>query len=63
MIMNKKSIKVTQIKSKNGRLTKHKQCLRGLGIKKIHKSVIIDNTPENMGMIAKINYMLAIEVV
>ena len=63
MIMNNKRIKITQIKSKNGRLKKHKQCLKGLGIKKIHHSVIIDNTPENLGMIAKIDYMLTIEVV
>jgi len=59
--MNDSKIKITQIKSKNGRLQSHKDTLAGLGIRKIHKSVIVNNTPEIRGMISKINYMLKIE--
>ena len=58
--MNKK-IKVTQIKSKNGRLKNHKMCLLGLGIRRIHQEVIVDDTPEVRGMINKAYYMLSVE--
>ncbi|MCX7113245.1 MAG: 50S ribosomal protein L30 [Proteobacteria bacterium] len=59
--MNINKLKVTQIKSKYGRLLKHIECLRGLGIKKINKTITIDDTPENRGMLSKIYYMLKVE--
>jgi len=59
MIIN--MLKVTQIKSKYGRLIKHIECLRGLGIKRINKTVTINNTPENRGMLSKIHYMIKVE--
>jgi len=54
-------IQVTLIKSLNGRLESHKKCARGLGIRRINKTVTVEETPENLGMINKINYMLRIE--
>tara|TARA_B100001778_G_scaffold238886_1_gene199438 strand:- start:992 stop:1168 length:177 start_codon:yes stop_codon:yes gene_type:complete len=54
-------IKVTLIKSLAGRLKAHQACARGLGIKKIHKTIEVNDTPENRGMINKINYLLKIE--
>ncbi|MFL2548789.1 MAG: 50S ribosomal protein L30 [Gammaproteobacteria bacterium] len=54
-------IKVTLIKSLSGRLKAHQACARGLGIKKIHKTIEVNDTPENWGMINKINYLLKIE--
>lgn len=59
--MNKHQLKITQIKSKNGRLDRHKKCLLGLGLKRINQSVIIEDTIDNRGMINKINYMLKVE--
>ncbi|QSA95946.1 50S ribosomal protein L30 [Methylococcus sp. EFPC2] len=59
--MSQKLLKVTQIKSKNGRLEAHKACLRGLGIRRIHQTVSVSDTPENRGMIAKVSYMLKVE--
>jgi len=59
MIIN--MLKVTQIKSKYGRLIKHIECLRGLGIKRINKTVTINNTPENRGMLSKVHYMIKVE--
>jgi len=61
--MNNKQLKITQIKSKFGRLSNHKCCLLGLGIRKLNQSVIVKDTPENRGMINKIYYMLKIEEV
>lgn len=56
-----KKLKVTLIKSLNGRLAAHKACARGLGIRRIHNPVTVMDTPENRGMINKINYMLNVE--
>jgi large subunit ribosomal protein L30 len=61
--MSEKQLKVTQIKSKNGRLAKHKACLLGLGIRRLHHTVIVKDTPENRGMISKVNYMVQVEEV
>ena len=56
-----KQIKLTLVRSLNGRLKSHKACARGLGIRKMHNSVNVIDTPENRGMINKISYMLKIE--
>ena len=54
-------IKITLVKSLAGRLKAHQACARGLGIKKIHRTIEVNDTPENRGMINKINYLLKIE--
>lgn len=56
-----KTLKVTLVRSINGRLKKHKACARGLGIRRIHNPVSVIDTPENRGMINKISYMLKVE--
>jgi len=56
-----KHLKVTLTKSLNGRLKKHKACVRGLGIRRIHQTVEVQDTPENRGMINKASYMLSVE--
>lgn len=56
-----KQLKVTLIKSLNGRLAAHKACARGLGVRRIHNPVTVIDTPENRGMINKISYMLKVE--
>ncbi|PWQ94155.1 50S ribosomal protein L30 [Leucothrix arctica] len=57
------SVKVTLYKSLNGRLKSHQDCAHGLGIRKIHRSVVVIDTPENRGMINKISYMVKVEEV
>lgn len=56
-----KTLRVTQIKSSNGRLSSHQACLRGLGIRRIHHTVSVPDTPEIRGMINKTAYMLKVE--
>ncbi|MCL6264051.1 MULTISPECIES: 50S ribosomal protein L30 [Craterilacuibacter] len=58
---NAKTVKVTLVKSLIGRLESHKACARGLGLKKIRQTVEVLDTPENRGMITKINYLLKCE--
>jgi len=59
--MSDKKLKVTLIRSMNGRLKKHQACVRGLGIRRMHQSVEVNDTPENRGMINKASYMLQVE--
>ena len=56
-----KSLKVTLVKSMNGRLKSHIDCAHGLGIRKMHNPVTVIDTPENRGMINKISYMVQVE--
>lgn len=56
-----KQLQVTLVKSLNGRLKSHQACVRGLGIRRIHNPVTIIDTPENRGMINKVQYMLKVE--
>jgi large subunit ribosomal protein L30 len=59
--MNEKKLKVTMVRSKIGRLAAHKACLSGLGLKRMHQTVEVADTPEIRGMINKVSYMLSIE--
>ena len=56
-----KKIKVTLKKSVIGRLRNHKACVAGLGLRKMHQTVEIIDTPANRGMINKVAYLLAVE--
>lgn len=58
----KKKIKVTLVKSAIGRIKSHKSCIIGLGLKKINHSVVVDDTPQNRGMINAIGYIVKYEV-
>ena len=59
--MAKAMIKVTQVKSVNGRLPNHKACVAGLGLRRIGHTVEVEDTPSTRGMINKVNYMLQVE--
>ena len=58
-----KQLKVTLVKSTNRRIEKHKACVSGLGLRRIGHSVMVNDTPENRGMINKVDYLLAVEEV
>ncbi len=58
-----KKLAVTLIRSKNGRLKSHKACVAGLGLRRMHQTVQVIDTPENRGMINKVQYMLNVEEV
>lgn len=55
------TLRVTLVKSLHGRLKNHQQSVRGLGIRRIHQSVEVADTPENRGMINKAYYLLSVE--
>ena len=57
----KETVKVTLVRSPIGSLPKHKLCLQGLGLRRMHQTVEVEDTPAIRGMINKISYMLAVE--
>jgi len=56
-----KTVKVTLVKSRFGRLKAHRACVAGLGLRRIRQTVEVLDTPENRGMINKISYLLRVE--
>ncbi len=56
-----KSLKVTLVKSLIGRLPKHRACVRGLGLRRLHQTVEVQDTPQNRGMVNKVDYLLKVE--
>lgn len=61
--MAEKKVKVTLVRSLNRRTEKVKACVRGLGLRRINSSVEVPLTPENKGMINKVDYLLKVEEV
>ncbi len=59
--MADKKIKVTLVKSTIGTLPKHKDCVRGLGLRKINHTVEVEDTPAVRGMINKVHYLVKVE--
>jgi len=62
MNQTKGMIRVTQIGSTIGTLAKHRACVRGLGLKKMHHSVLVEDTPAVRGMINRVSYLVKYEV-
>ena len=57
----KDTVKVTLIKSVIGRLESHKATVKGLGLRRMHHTVELEDTPAIRGMINKVNYLLKVE--
>jgi len=55
------TLKVTLIRSLHGRLKNHQASVRGLGLRRMHQTVDVIDTPENRGMINKAYYLLRVE--
>jgi len=63
MSENKGKIKVTLVRSPIGPIEKHRATVRGLGLKRMHHTVILEDTPAVRGMITRVNYLVKSEVV
>ncbi|ALF59272.1 50S ribosomal protein L30 [Psychrobacter urativorans] len=56
-----KTMKVTQLKSGAHRLKSHKASLKGLGLRRINHSVVVEDTPSTRGMVNRVNYLVKVE--
>jgi len=59
--MATKSVKVTQLKSTYGELRNIISCVKRLGLRRRHHSVVVQDTPENRGMINTASHLLQVE--
>mgnify|MGYP001769051713 CR=1 FL=1 len=57
---DKKTIKVKLVRSIFHRLPSHKACVNGLGLRKMHQVVEVEDTPANRGMINKVSYLVKV---
>jgi large subunit ribosomal protein L30 len=58
--MANKQIKVTLVKSLAGQLRNIAASVRGLGLRRPHQSVQVDDTPQNRGMIGVASHLLKV---
>ncbi len=63
MSENKGKIKVTLIKSVIGTKQSHRASVRGLGLRRMHHSVLVEDTAAVRGMINAVRYLVKSEVV
>ena len=59
--MAEKTIKVTLVKSVIGTKQDHRATVRGLGLKRLNSSAVLEDTPAVRGMIHKVAYLLKYE--
>ncbi|GAB4123421.1 MAG: 50S ribosomal protein L30 [Sideroxydans sp.] len=59
--MAAKTLKVTLIKSINGTKQSHRATVRGLGLRRMHHTVELEDTPAVRGMINKVYYLVKCE--
>ena len=56
-----KKIKVTLVKSTIGTKQSHRDCVRGLGLRRLNHTVEVEDTPAVRGKINKVNYLVKCE--
>lgn len=61
MSETKKTVKVTLVKSPIGTGAKYRATLLGLGLKKLHQTRELEDTPAVRGMITKVAFLVRVE--
>jgi large subunit ribosomal protein L30 len=56
-----KTVKVTQVGSPIGRRFDQEQTLKGLGLNKMNRSRVLEDTPAVRGMIFKVRHLLRVD--
>ena len=54
-------IKITQTKSRIGSSMKQKGTLDALGLRKMHRTVEVEATPQILGMVDKVKHLVKVE--
>jgi len=57
---DKKTMKVTLVRGLGGRLATHRACVRGLGLRRMHQVVEVEDTAATRGMVNKVAYMVKV---
>ena len=56
-----KQVKVTLVRSIYGQLHRHRATARGLGLRRMHQTVVVADTPEIRGMINASRHLFRVE--
>lgn len=55
------NVRVTLVKSGIGRPQRQKDTLRALGLRKLHATVELEDSPATRGMLAKVSHLIRVE--
>ena len=58
-----KQVKVTLVRGLRGTIYHHRDTVRGLGLRRLNHSVVLQDSREVRGMINKVHYLLRVEEV
>jgi large subunit ribosomal protein L30 len=58
--MNKPTLTVKLVRSPVGTRSDHRATVLGLGLKKMHQTRVLEDTPAVRGMVNKVSYMVQI---
>jgi large subunit ribosomal protein L30 len=58
-----KKLRITQVRSYIGRPEEQRKVLRGLGLGKMNRVVVLEDKPEVRGMINKVNHLVRYEAI
>jgi large subunit ribosomal protein L30 len=61
MTAQEKRLRVTQVRSQIGFDRRQRATLRGLGIRRMHQTVEVEDTPQVRGMIRKVVHLVKVE--
>ena len=56
-------IRITQVKSRIGQTVRQKRTLDALGLRKMHKTVEMEDSPQVLGMVNKVSHLVSVEKV
>ncbi|MBO5595563.1 MAG: 50S ribosomal protein L30 [Bacteroidales bacterium] len=56
-------LKITQVRSKNGETKRQIANLKALGIRRMHQTVEVEDTPISRGQLAKVAHLVTCEVI
>lgn len=59
-ISDKKTLTVKLVRSINGTRQSHRDTVRGLGLRKLNSTKVLEDTPAVRGMINKVDYLVQV---
>lgn len=59
--LKEKKVKITQIASPIGKGSEQRRTLIGLGLNKLHRTKVLEDTPAIRGMIFKVKHLIRID--
>jgi large subunit ribosomal protein L30 len=55
------TLKITLVRGLSGQRESHRRVVKGLGLSRVNRSVVREDTPEIRGMVEKVKFLLRVE--